>query len=123
MVKALIVMVHGSPRPVANEDMYGVLEVVRERKLFDFVEAGFMECNEPTIDEAIDSVVERGARRVVAVPYFLHTGKHVADDLPGILDAARRRHPDVEFAMGKYIGASPHLTHILAARAREVRKA
>jgi sirohydrochlorin ferrochelatase len=118
MSTALIVMVHGSPRPEANEDMFRVVEVVRARKLFDFVDAGFMECNEPTIGDAIDAVVEKGAQRVVAVPYFLHTGKHVADDLPGILDQARLRHPLVEFAMGPYIGASARITEILADRAR-----
>lgn len=111
-------MVHGSPRPVANEDMFRVVEIIRERKQFDIVEVGFMECNEPTIDAAIDASVQHGATRVIAVPYFLHTGTHVADDLPGILDGAQVRHPHVEFAMGRYLGASTRLTEILADRAR-----
>ena len=111
-------MVHGSPRPVANEDMFRVVEIIRKRQEFDIVGVGFMECNEPTIDAAIDSAVAQGATRVVAVPYFLHTGTHVADDLPNILDNAHVRHPQVEFAMGRYLGASPRLTDILADRAR-----
>jgi len=118
MSTALVVMVHGSPRPLANEDMFRVVEIIRNRKDFDIVEVGFMECNEPAIDTAIDSAVAQGASRVVAVPYFLHTGTHVADDLPGILDNAHLRHPQVEFAMGRYLGASPRLTEILADRAR-----
>jgi len=98
--------------------MFRVVEIIRKRKDFDIVEVGFMECNEPTIDAAIDKAVAQGASRVVAVPYFLHTGTHVADDLPGILDGAHIRHPQVEFAMGKYLGSSPRLTEILADRAR-----
>ncbi len=118
MKTALLVMVHGSPRPVANSDMFRVVEEVKARSVFDVVEAGFMECNAPTIPEAVDACVAQGADRVVAVPYFLHTGTHVADDLPTLLEEARERHPQVEFQMGRYIGTSPLLTDILAARAQ-----
>jgi len=120
MSTALLVMVHGSPRPVANEDMYRVVELVKERGAFDVVEVGFMECNEPTIPDAIDACIAEGAERVVAVPYFLHTGTHVADDLPTLLDEAQQRHPAIEFTMGRYIGTSPLLTDILADRAEAV---
>ena len=121
MKTALVVMVHGSPRPVANEAMYRVVEMVKERGAFDIVEAGFMECNEPSISDAIESCVARGAAAITAVPYFLHTGTHVADDLPALLEEARARHPDVEFTMGRYLGASPRLTDVLRERIQAVR--
>jgi sirohydrochlorin cobaltochelatase len=104
MKEALLVMVHGSPRPEANDDMFAVVDVVRERRVYPIVEVGFMECNEPSIPEAIDTCVMQGAERVIAVPYFLHTGNHVADDLPTALEEAQERHPEVEFLMGDYIG-------------------
>jgi len=120
MKTALLVMVHGSPRPVANEDMYRVVALVKERGAFDAVQVGFMECNAPTIPEAVEACVAEGAGRVVAVPYFLHTGTHVADDLPTLLEEAQTRYPQVEFAMGRYLGASPRLTDILGERAGAV---
>ncbi len=104
MKEALLVMVHGSPRPEANDDMFAVVDVVRDRGVYPIVEVGFMECNEPSIPEAIDTCVMQGAERVIAVPYFLHTGNHVADDLPTALEEAQERHPEVEFLMGDYIG-------------------
>ena len=123
MPDALLVMVHGSPRPVANEDMFRVVEDFKTRHdaraAFPLVEVGFMECNEPTIPDAIDALVRQGATRVVAVPYFLHTGTHVCDDLPTLLEAAQARHPNVDFRMGDYLGLSPRLTDLLAARASE----
>ncbi len=121
MKTALLVMVHGSPRPVANQDMFRVVEEVKKRGVFAVVEAGFMECNAPTIPDAIDACIAQGAQQVVAVPYFLHTGTHVADDLPTLLEEAQQRHPNVRFQMGRYLGASPVLTGILAARAQAVR--
>jgi sirohydrochlorin ferrochelatase len=116
VVEALLVLVHGSPRPTANADMFGVVEVVRDWGIFPIVEVGFLECNAPTIPEAIDSCVAQGATRILAVPYFLHTGAHVAEDLPALLAAGRERHPQVEFRLGDYLGRSERLTDILAAR-------
>ena len=122
MPNALLVMVHGSPTTIANEDMFRVVEELRRRPdaagAFPIVEVGFMECNEPTIPEAIERCVAAGATRVVAVPYFLHTGTHVCDDLPTLLEEAQTRYPSVEFLMGDYIGLSPRLTEVLAARAQ-----
>jgi sirohydrochlorin ferrochelatase len=117
MKTALLVLVHGSPRPVANEAMFRVVEEVKTRGVFDHVQVGFMECNEPTIPDGVDACAAAGAERVVAVPYFLHTGTHVADDLPTLLEEAQERHPHIQFQMGRYIGASPLLTDILAQRA------
>ncbi len=92
-------MVHGSPRPVANEEMFRVVEVVKARGAFDHVQVGFMECNEPTIPDAIDACVAHG------------------DDLPTLLEEAQERHPHVAFSLGRYIGTSPRLTDVLADRA------
>ena len=120
-MEALLVMVHGSPRPIANEDMFRVVAVVKQRGVFPIVAVGFLECNAPNIPDAIDACVAQGATKVIAVPYFLHTGTHVADDLPTLLDDGQRRHPHVEFRMGDYLGRSERLTEILAARVQAAR--
>ena len=117
MSDALLVMVHGSPRPVANQDMFAVVDVLRERGSFPIVEVGFMELNDPPIPLAIERCVEQGAQRVIAVPYFLHTGMHVTDDLPDLLEEAQARYPDVEFLMGDYLGHDPLLADVIAERA------
>ena len=121
MKTALLVMVHGSPRPIANGEMFRVVEIVRERGVYPIVEVGFMECNEPDIPTAIASCIEQGAARIVAVPYFLHTGTHVADDLPTLLEEGKMQYPDIEFLMGAYLGKSEQLTSILADRIEAAR--
>lgn len=121
MKGALLVMVHGSPRPIANNDMFAVVDVIRERGVYPIVEVGFMEINEPSIPEAIERCVAQGAERVLAVPYFLHTGNHVTDDLPTLLEEAQARYPQVEFLMGDYLGHDPLLADVVAERAAAVR--
>ena len=118
---ALLVMVHGSPRPIANEPMFRVVDVIRRRGVYPVVEVGFMECNEPDIPTASESCIQQGATEIVAIPYFLHTGKHVADDLPTILEKAQLHHPSIRFRLADFLGRSPELTDILLARARAVR--
>jgi sirohydrochlorin ferrochelatase len=100
--------------------MFEVVEVIRARGVYPIVEVGFMECNEPDIPTAIDSCVSQGATEIVAVPYFLHTGNHVADDLPRLLEEAQLRYPDIRFRLGEFLGRAPQLTDILVSRAKAV---
>ncbi len=120
MKTALLVMVHGSPRPASNGAMFDVVEMVKSRGVFDFVTVGFMECNEPTIPEAAAQCVESGAGRVIAVPYFLHAGSHVAEDLPTLLEEARENYPAVEWLMGDYLGRDEGIADVVMERVREV---
>jgi len=118
---ALLVMVHGSPRPESNRDMFAVVDLVRPGGVFPVVEVGFMECNEPSIPAAIAACVGQGAKRVIAVPYFLHAGNHVADDLPTLLEEAAAQYPEVEFLMGDYLGRDDGILDVLRDRVVEAR--
>ncbi len=122
MKNALLVMVHGSPRPASNGAMFEVVEQVRATGAYELVNVGFMELNEPTIPDAIAQLVAGGATSVIAVPYFLHTGTHVADDLPTLLEEAQAQYPHVSFSMGDYLGHDPLLMDVLAERARQTGK-
>lgn len=118
-MKALLVMVHGSPLEESNDDVRKVVEMIRSRKTYPLVEIGFLDVNRPTIPEAIDGCVGRGATEIVAVPYFLHAGRHVYLDLPNLLEEASQRHRTISIRMGDYLGRDPILARLLVERARE----
>ncbi|MGC8667799.1 MAG: sirohydrochlorin chelatase [Chthonomonadales bacterium] len=120
MKRALLLLAHGSPLPDALEPVRQAAEAVAAQSTeFQMVVIGYLECNEPDIPAAIRRCVEAGCREVVVVPYFLHLGAHVAEDLPDLLSAAAARHPAVSFRLADYLGTSPRLTEILARRADE----
>jgi sirohydrochlorin ferrochelatase len=114
---ALLILVHGSPKPEANEPVYIAASRLEERAIFQTINVGFLECNAPSIPEAIDGCAQSRVRRIIAVPYFLHTGDHVSSDLPDALDEGRRKYPAIEFAMGEFLGNHPLIAEVLAKRA------
>jgi sirohydrochlorin ferrochelatase len=116
---ALLILVHGSPREESNVDMYEVVEQVRAVQKYFYVQVGFLECNDPPIPQAIEKCIEAGAERIIAVPYFLHAGRHVADDLPGFLEEASDKYPQLEFLMGDYLGRELSLTKVLLQMAKK----
>lgn len=113
-------MVHGSPKPESNHPVFMVAELIRRQAAFHHVELGFLDCNDPDIPTAIDHCVATGVDGIVASPYFLHTGNHVADDIPTILEAAQAKYPQVEFLMSNFVGTSDKVTDVLEQRAKEV---
>src|ERR1043165_3141676 len=60
----LLIAAHGSPIADANADWQLLAENVRTRNIFDRVEVCFLECNEPSIPEAIDACIQAGASRL-----------------------------------------------------------
>lgn len=113
---ALLALVHGSPTASANDEFLQVLEVIKTGHQFAYVQQGFLECNEPSIPEAIDLCAAAGVKNILVVPYFLHTGRHVVKDLPELLADGSMRHPGIELYLGDFLGRSPIITDILAER-------
>ncbi len=117
---ALLLMAHGSPLESANAPIVGVAEALKVH--YAHVQLGFMELNAPTIAEAAALLVERGAKRVVAAPYFLQLGEHVAADLPDEIDNARAQHPEVRFSLADYLSYDALLLEVIQDRLAALRE-
>lgn len=115
-MKALLIMAHGSPRSEANDDILAVAEVIRSRNAYPIVEVGYLDCNDPDIPAAVDLCVAAGALEIIAVPYFLHSGKHFVRDLPDALKDAATRHPGVAIRMSDYLGRQPVMADVVRDR-------
>ena len=120
-MNALLLLVHGSPREESNMDMFTVVEDIRKGGRWPLVEVGFLDCNQPDIPAAIDRCVELGATRIVGVPYFLHSGRHLTRDLPDLLEAGARKHPGTTILMGDTLGENAVITEIILDRRAEAK--
>ncbi|MCP4392310.1 MAG: cobalamin biosynthesis protein CbiX [Gammaproteobacteria bacterium] len=105
-MKVLLLIAHGSRKQSANDEINQLAGRVQALcgKEYAAGVAAFLECAEPSIQQGVDRCIELGATEVVAVPYFLAAGKHVASDIPGELTNASTNHPQLSIEMSQYVG-------------------
>ena len=119
----LLLIAHGTPHAEANAPLYRVAEAIRERSDYK-VQMSFMEINEPSIAEGVQALAEQEVAQIVAAPYFLQLGGHVAADLPEAVQAEQARYPHVKLALTDYLSYDPLLaevvTHRVASEALDV---
>eukprot|EP00752_Nemacystus_decipiens_P002636 g2468.t1 len=115
----VIVCDHGSRRENANTMLFEVAERYRSFSGFDIVEAAHMELAEPSIQEAFDRCVAAGAQKVVLHPFFLSPGRHVTTDIPALMTAAGRRHPEVAWVVSEPLGLQELMPRVMHAAVSE----
>ena len=107
-MKGLIFLAHGSRREKSNNEVRELADSIRERTTssFDIVEAAFLELVSPSLSDAFDRMLSRGAQSITVYPYFLNSGKHVDQDIPVVVEEYRARFPEREFIVCAHFGAS-----------------
>ena len=115
---AVLLIAHGSREELANDEARELAERLNSGFNRNPVIACFLEIASPSIPEAFDQAVARGARRIKAVPFFLGTGAHVGADLPRILDACASRHDrlHLEVELTPAVGPDPLLDELVLRR-------
>ncbi|HXF63983.1 MAG TPA: sirohydrochlorin chelatase [Caldilineaceae bacterium] len=113
--RGLLLMAHGTPLPEANAPLYRVLEAVAREASFARRLVGYLDCNEPTIPAALAALAAEGARQIVALPYFLHMGRHVREDLPALIAQAQATLP-AAIVQAHHLDYDPLLVEALAER-------
>jgi len=115
----IVVFAHGSRIASANQAVQFVAEEAARNGEFDLVEVGFLEPVRPDLDDAVARLVERGAERILVVPYFLTLGLHLQRDLPRIIQRLSSIHHGVEIRVAAPLDGHRALAGIVADRARE----
>jgi sirohydrochlorin cobaltochelatase len=115
----MLIIAHGSPQPESNKPIYSVAKRVRASRRYAAVMVCYLDLNKPSIAKAIDSMLARGIRRIIAVPYFLQLGNHVLHDLPTIVEEARARHPASSITLAEHLAYDQLLIAAIADRVAE----
>lgn len=120
MTLAVLLIAHGSREPSANDDLKVLALRLAESKTDSIVEFCFLELAEPDIAAGGSVCVDRGADRVLMIPYFLSSGIHLRRDLTQARDELSARFPAVSFQLARALGPHPLLDEIVLERVREV---
>ena len=78
------------------------------------VRCAYLELVEPSLPVAAAELVALGVSEVRIVPLFLGVGKHVREDLPGLVADLRAAHPGIAFDLRAAVGESSRLVDLLA---------
>ncbi len=123
MKQGIVVLGHGSRASVgeANQVVFRISDIIKERLGSDLVETAIMNRKSElaTIEDAVASLVARGAASIVVVPMFFANGMHIQHDIPEEIIALKERFPGVAVTMAPHIGPDPRIADILIDRIRE----
>ena len=119
MQTGIIIVDHGSRRDESNKmlEQVAALFAGRFREKYDIVEPAHMELAEPSIATAYARCVERGAERVVVIPFFLGPGKHWTQDIPRLTADVAGQFPHTRFHIAPTLGIDDLILDLLAKRA------
>jgi sirohydrochlorin ferrochelatase len=115
---AIIFFAHGSSVESANEAVRVVAADAARQAGVEKYEVAFLELAHPTLEEAAESLIRTGIRRITVVPYFLTLGIHLKRDLPAIVSRISAAHPGIQISVTPPLDGHPGLAAVLADRAR-----
>ena len=108
----LLIAAHGSRNRDGNQEILAFAEQWRERHPGKRIEVCFIEHADVLLDEGLDRAAQ-GAHRVLTIPLILNAAGHVKMELPAAVDAARTRHPEVDFAITRHLGMGREILAVL----------
>lgn len=108
----LLLVGHGSRNPAGNDEIERFAAQWRQRHPTWRIEVCFIEYADVLLAEGLDRAAA-GARHVLVLPFILNAAGHVKMELPAAVDAARARHPHVDFAVARHLGMGRDLLAVL----------
>jgi precorrin-8X/cobalt-precorrin-8 methylmutase len=123
-MEGIILVGHGSPKKEANRmELVGRLLHGRLHPgcSSECVRVAYLQYDAPAVMDAIGEAVRAGAESLVIHPYFLSSGVHVTEDIPGIIREAQALYPDVSFTYTEPLGISEEIVNVVEDRIKAAR--
>jgi len=116
----VLLFAHGSPVEEANRGVHDLAGKIAAAGPYRYVRAAFLDGGRPDLLGGVREAAEAGLERLIVIPYFLTEGLHLRRDLPGLVAAAREKHPRVDIAVGQSLEGHPLMPSIVLSRVQEV---
>ncbi len=120
-MKALVIAAHGSRKKETALEVEALVERLAKKAAdeFHFVEHAFLQFTEPGLEEVMETLVQRGAKKIFIFPFFIAVGTHVLQDLPECIEKAQKTHPGVDFIITRHLGALESIEDVILNEVRE----
>jgi len=111
-MEAVLLISHGSRSVRTKEEVEALVKDLKKRSGIPIFEYAFLEIESPDIPAGIDRCVAQGATQVRVLLNFLNSGRHVNDDIPGIVRRAGEKYPRVRFTISGPVGQHPRIAEL-----------
>jgi sirohydrochlorin cobaltochelatase len=105
-MKAIILFGHGARDSRWREPFDRLVEMWRSQYASTPVELAFLEMMQPSLEEAVGSLAQKGVQEIVIVPVFFGQGGHLRNDFPLLLEECQQRHPTLKLSATSAVGES-----------------
>ena len=102
--KAIVLFGHGARDIRWREPFDRLAALWKAQHPNVLVELAFLELMQPSLEEAIGSLVAAGAAEVVVVPVFFGQGGHLRNDFPVLLSACQEKFSQVSLSATPAVG-------------------
>lgn len=117
-MKGIVIIGHGSRSVDAQKEFMEVVDKVKERTDMT-VEGAFMELAKPDFFDVVENLAAKGVDEITVYPLFLFTGIHIKEDIPGMIDEAAAKYPNIKFNMLQPIGPREAIVQIVLDEIKE----
>jgi sirohydrochlorin ferrochelatase len=120
-MKALLLVAHGSRRQQSNDEVMALADRLKTHcgDQYGIIHGAFLELADVLIPLGIEKCVDDGATSIRVLPYFLNSGRHVVEDIPNIVNEAKKRYPNTDISIASHLGASGLMLDLVVACASE----
>ncbi|MEW6619123.1 MAG: precorrin-8X methylmutase [bacterium] len=112
----ILLLGHGSRLTAANTPLKQMADMIKEMGNIPCVEIAFLQFSKPDFFDGVSACVSKGAKRIIIYPYFLYKGRHFYEDIPEMIEEARKRYSDVEFILTEPIDVHENIAKIIVER-------
>lgn len=103
-MKAIILFGHGARDTRWREPFDRLATLWQEQHASVPVQVAFLEMMQPSLDEAVSTLVSKGATQITVVPVFFGQGGHLRNDFPLLLAACREKFPKITLSATLAVG-------------------
>lgn len=120
-MKGILILAHGSREKSAEDTLKKIILMLKEEIKDCIIEYAFLQFSQVNLKKGIDKLVEKGAKDIKIIPYFLFDGVHIRENIPKEIDEYLKSNKNIKLSLGKPLGADKRLVEILVDRIKEVR--
>ena len=119
---AYIVIAHGSRDAGANQSFQEFLKVFQKKIKKQAVYGAFLEIAKPSLSEALEKAIEKGAQELMILPLMFFCGRHVKDDIPKQIAAIKGKYPEADFHYAAPVAEHPLMAKLLKDNIRTAKR-